>query len=76
MPKGNPGPGSYSVTNLHLVQNLNRSKAMEAGFAFPLGPKDAMLAAVNKNLNPGPGTHNIKPDLSCDLKANRTMGLP
>jgi hypothetical protein len=34
---------------------------MEAGFAFSQGPKDAMAAAVKKNLNHnlGPGTHKI-----------------
>lgn len=33
---------------------------MEPGPAFPQGPKDAILAHVNKNKNPGPGAHNIK----------------
>lgn len=50
---------------------------MEDGYAFPLGPKDAMLAAVSKNLNPGPGTHNLKSSLSeVNLRAHKTMGLP
>ena len=50
---------------------------MEDGYAFPLGPKDAMLAAVSKNLNPGPGTHLLKSSFSeVNLKPHKTMGMP
>ena len=52
-----------------------RSLSVEPGYAFPLGPKDACLAAVMKNHNPGPGTHNfhVKEPVVGDHK---TMGLP
>lgn len=52
MPKNNPGPGTYA-------SEIERSHK-DDGYSFPLGPKDAMLAAVNKNKNPGPGTHSMK----------------
>lgn len=53
LPKNNPGPGTYT-TEHSLSQR-------EIGFSFPLGPKDAIMSAVNKNKNPGPGSHNVKP---------------
>ena len=76
LPKNNPGPGTYSIDNLQALYNSHRCKAMEPGSAFPLGPKDAILANVSKNKNPGPGEHNIK-DLNASKPAlNATMGGP
>lgn len=75
LPKNNPGPGTYNVENLQQVADSNRCKAMEAGFAVPLGPKDAMLTAVNKNQNPGPGSHHIRPLDSRKPGAHSTLGL-
>jgi hypothetical protein len=47
---------------------------MEPGFAFPCGPKDAMLAAVNKNHNPGPSNYYIhNKDLSKQSE-HKTLG--
>lgn len=57
LPQDNPGPGTYKT----LQAESPRSKSLEAGFAFPLGPKDSTLANVLKNQNPGPGSHDIPP---------------
>ncbi len=49
---------------------------METGAAFPQGPKDAILANVSKNKNPGPGAHNIKDPDASKPALNATMGHP
>jgi len=49
---------------------------MEPGFSFPLGPKDEMLTKIKKNINPGPGAHNILKQNFCLINANKTMGCP
>lgn len=58
MPKENPGPGTYDIVNIQSIENLHRSKAMEPGWTFPGGPKDAISTEVSKNINPGPGAHD------------------
>ena len=57
IPQGNPGPGKYSPNR--TIDDLQKPKSLEPGFAFQLGPKDALLAAVKRNRNPGPGTHEF-----------------
>jgi len=40
------------------VESLHRSKAMEPGFTFPIGPKDATANRINKQIGPGPWSHD------------------
>lgn len=50
---------------------------MEPGYAFPLGPKDAILAGVEKlKNNPGPGEHNLPPQMKVQHGMIKTMGKP
>jgi hypothetical protein len=37
LPRSNPGPGTYDLLSFSETMNLHRSRALEPGFAFPLG---------------------------------------
>lgn len=54
---------------------MNKCKAMEPGFAVPLGPKDAIQQAINKNTNPTPWAHNIRPLDSRKPGSHSTLGV-
>lgn len=43
LPLANPGPGTYDLSSLNETVNLNRSRALEPGFTFPTGSRDALL---------------------------------
>jgi len=60
IPSGMPGPGTYDILNLEETMNLNRSKAMEPGFTFPTGSRDASQPQSSKNYDLGPGSHDPK----------------
>ena len=58
LPLGVPGPGTYDFLNLTESLNLNRSRAMEPGFTFPAGSRDAQKPDTAKNVDLGPGSHD------------------
>lgn len=43
LPRENPGPGTYELLGFNESINLNRSRALEPGYTFPTGLKDALL---------------------------------
>ena len=49
-----PGPGTYDIVNTQSLESLHRSKAMEPGYTFPNGPKDATANRISKQIGPGP----------------------
>ena len=56
--KNVPGPGTYDIVNTKSLESLHRSKAMEPGYKFPQGPKDAIANQIGKHYGPGPGSHS------------------
>lgn len=52
--------------------NLHRSRALEPGFAFPLGQRDAYMSQTTKNINLGPGSHD--PHLPKSGTSKRMLG--
>ena len=58
LPLGVPGPGTYDFLNMTESLNLNRSRAMEPGFTFPAGSRDALKPDTAKNVDLGPGSHD------------------
>lgn len=81
-PKNNPGPGTYlkleDAMKVADVLSQNRGTSMDAGYKFPLGPKDACAAAVNKNKNEGlgPGSHKLPSMDRRIMHENKTFGKP
>ena len=61
MPKSNPGPGTYTTEPAKSHRDV--------GFSFPLGPKDAMNAAVRKIKTPGAGEYPIRSAIGCKKDA-------